>query len=223
MAESIYHRAMQFRLSALMFLQYAALGLWCVTLPTFLRASPHEGGLNLSSQQTGWLYATFALAAAIAPLIAGLLADTLFATQKVLAVLHLAGAVLLLLIFRTCTVHQADLELTFQKLAFVEPAGSEELWHTLWEREALHEYLRSPETYRQPRMSYPPAMEKALAWIGLSRIPFGDVSFPGKWQSVDEANARLSEIDAAIAPALERVRAHPQLVAEAASAFRPLF
>ena len=72
---------LRLRLSVLMFLQYAALGGWCVTLPSFLRASPNDGGLSLSGQQVGWLYATFAIAAILSPLVAGLLADTLFSTS----------------------------------------------------------------------------------------------------------------------------------------------
>ena len=42
--------ALRLRLSALMFLQYAALGSWCVTFPSLLRALPNDGGLNLSGQ-----------------------------------------------------------------------------------------------------------------------------------------------------------------------------
>ena len=101
---------LRLRLSVLMLLQYGSLGLWCVTLATFLKASPHEGGLNFTGQQVAWLYATFAIAAAISPLIAGLLADQLFATQKVLFVLHLIGAGLLAAIFGVSARHRAAAE-----------------------------------------------------------------------------------------------------------------
>ena len=35
------------QLSVMMFLQYAVLGVWGVTLPTFLMAAPHEGAFCL--------------------------------------------------------------------------------------------------------------------------------------------------------------------------------
>src|SRR5262245_20877155 len=84
------------RLSLVVFLQYAILGLWAVTLPTFLKSPPNEGGLSLPARDVGLLYGTLALGATIAPLFVGLLADRLFATERVLAVLHFVGAMLLL-------------------------------------------------------------------------------------------------------------------------------
>src|SRR3954470_14657020 len=88
-------RSLWLRLAGLMFVQYFVMGLWAVTLAAFLMGSPHEGGLNLSARHVGLIYGTSALAATLSPLFVGLLADRLFATQRVLAVLHLAGAVLL--------------------------------------------------------------------------------------------------------------------------------
>ncbi len=83
----------------MMFLQYAILGVWGVTLPTFLMAPPHEGGLSLSGQQVGLLFATFAIAAMGTPFVVGLLADRWFASQRLYAVLHLLGAVVLVFVF----------------------------------------------------------------------------------------------------------------------------
>ena len=82
--------SMKARLSAMMFLQYGIWGAWYVTLGTWL-----SGGLHLSGQQIGWAAGTTALGAIFAPFFVGMVADKLFATQKVLAALHLAGAVLL--------------------------------------------------------------------------------------------------------------------------------
>jgi nucleoside transporter len=82
--------SMKARLSAMMFLEYGIWGAWYVTLGTWL-----GGGLHLSGQQIGWAAGTTALGAIFAPFFVGLVADKLFATQKVLAVLHLGGAALL--------------------------------------------------------------------------------------------------------------------------------
>ena len=53
--------SLRLRLSLLMFLQYAILGLWAVTLPTFLKSPPNEGGLALPARDVGLLYGTLAL------------------------------------------------------------------------------------------------------------------------------------------------------------------
>ncbi|MBX7103748.1 MAG: MFS transporter [Gemmataceae bacterium] len=93
---------MRTRLAAMMFLQYFIMGVWNVTLPTFLMAPPHEGGLALSGQQVGLLYATHAVAGSIAPFLVGLLADRFFEAQRVLGMLHIGGAGVLLTMNRYC-------------------------------------------------------------------------------------------------------------------------
>ena len=100
--------SLRLRLSLLMFLQYAILGLWAVTLPTFLKSPPNEGGLALPARDVGLLYGTLALGATVAPLFVGLLADRLFATQRVLAVLHSIGAILLIAAAHTCEKHRDE-------------------------------------------------------------------------------------------------------------------
>jgi nucleoside transporter len=169
------------------------------------------------------LYATFAIAAILSPLIAGLLADTLFSTQRVLAMLHIAGAVLLFLIFHKCLSHRGEMDLVFRKLAFVEPAGSEELWHCLWEREAIESYLESPGSQRPAARQIPPSVVRALNWLGLNRVNMGDTSFVGHWNSPAEASARLEVLNREISPALDRIRQHPELIAQRDRAFMPLF
>jgi NHS family xanthosine MFS transporter len=49
----------------------------------------------MTGKQTGWIYATLPLACIVAPLVAGQLADSWFATKWILGVAHLIGAVLL--------------------------------------------------------------------------------------------------------------------------------
>ena len=78
------------RLGTLMFLQYFVWGAWYVTLGAFLAL-----GLHFSGSQVGWAAGTTAIGAIVAPFFVGLVADRYFATQRTLAMLHLAGSVLL--------------------------------------------------------------------------------------------------------------------------------
>jgi nucleoside transporter len=78
------------RLSVMMFLEYAIWGAWLPILFPFLQG--HRGFTN---DEIGAMFAVGAVGAIVAPFIAGQIADRLFATQKFLGVLHLAGAVLM--------------------------------------------------------------------------------------------------------------------------------
>jgi nucleoside transporter len=80
------------RLSAMMFLQFFIWGAWFVTLGTYLLQ-----GLQFTGTQTAQAYSTMPWGAIVAPFLVGMVADRFFAAEKVLGVLHLAGAVLLYL------------------------------------------------------------------------------------------------------------------------------
>src|SRR5262249_2348738 len=78
------------KLKIMMFLQYAVWGSWFVSMGGYL-----GGALGFTGEQIGAMYATTAIAAMISPLYIGYLADKMFATEKMIAALHLIGAVLL--------------------------------------------------------------------------------------------------------------------------------
>jgi nucleoside transporter len=78
------------RLCLMMFLNYVIWGSWYVTIGTYLTAN-----LKFTGTETGAVFGTTALASMISPFFIGLIADRFFSTEKVLAVLHLLGAVIL--------------------------------------------------------------------------------------------------------------------------------
>jgi nucleoside transporter len=94
------------RLSAMMFGQYVIIGAWSVPLATYMRALPSEGGLGFSATQISWIYSASAFVGLFAPLMLGLLADRLFAAQRLLGILHLAGAGILFAAGRFCAGQQ---------------------------------------------------------------------------------------------------------------------
>jgi nucleoside transporter len=81
------------RLSVMMFLQYFVWGAWFVTFGFYIFSNTGEEGAKIFREGfIGVAYGTAAIGGIIAPFIVGLIADRFFASERILAVLHLAGA-----------------------------------------------------------------------------------------------------------------------------------
>jgi len=89
---------MKSRLGLMMFLQFFVWGGWFVTMGSYLGAT-----LSASGAQIAQAFSTQSWGAIIAPFIVGLVADRYFNAERVLALIHLAGGALLILLARQGT------------------------------------------------------------------------------------------------------------------------
>lgn len=90
--------SIRFRLSVMMLLEYMVWGAWYPDFSAYLGSV-----LRLGDAQVGGLYSLLPIGCMVAPFFAGQLADRYVPTDKLLAVLHLLGAIPLVAMARTGT------------------------------------------------------------------------------------------------------------------------
>ncbi len=81
--------SLKLKLSLFMFLQYFIWSSWYMTLGSYL------GTLNFTGTEIGASYGAFAWGAILSPFIVGLIADRFFASEKIIAVLGVAGGLVM--------------------------------------------------------------------------------------------------------------------------------
>ncbi len=81
--------SLKIKLSLFMFLQYFIWSSWYMTLGSYL------GTLSFSGMEIGACYGAFAWGAILSPFIVGLIADRFFASEKIIAVLGIAGGLVM--------------------------------------------------------------------------------------------------------------------------------
>lgn len=84
------NKMLQAKLSTMMFLEFFIWGAWYSTIAVYMTAHGMES-------LTHWPFTVNPIAAIIAPFFVGLIADRYFATEKVLGILHILGAVFMFL------------------------------------------------------------------------------------------------------------------------------
>ena len=82
------------RMSAMMFLQYWPLGIWGVTVGTYIAANTGDEGTRIfSAGFVGYSTAAGAIGSLLSPVVVGFLSDRYFAAQRLLALMHVGCAV----------------------------------------------------------------------------------------------------------------------------------
>lgn len=85
--------AMMIRMSAMMFLQYWPLGVWGVTVGTYIAANTGKQGAGIfSAGFVGYSTAAGAIGSLLSPVIVGFLSDRYFAAQRLVALMHVVCA-----------------------------------------------------------------------------------------------------------------------------------
>lgn len=86
-------KALKFRLSTLSFLEFFVWGAWLISLGSYA-----GNNLGFDGVQIGSFFATMGIASVFMPALMGIVADKWIPAQKLLGLLHLVGAVLLVVV-----------------------------------------------------------------------------------------------------------------------------
>lgn len=174
---------LRFRLSLMMFLEYAIWGAWAPVLWPYLVSAP-PNGLGLSPQQAALLFGLLPLACILAPFTGGQVADRWVPTQWFLAFAQLAGGIFLLIAAKTqgfgnimlvfglyCLLFAPTLALTnslaFHHLKDEKAFGGIRVWGTIgWIVAGL------VLTFWR-KIGTPPGMADCLLLAGISSIIMG--------------------------------------------------
>lgn len=108
------HPFVRTRLSVMMFLEFLLWASWYVPIGGYMNTA-----LGFTGPEIGWIYATTAIGAILSPMFVGYVADRLFATERVLGVLHLLGAVCLFLAANQTTFWPLMILLVVNALCFM--------------------------------------------------------------------------------------------------------
>ena len=216
--------ALRLRLSTLMFLQYAALGSWCVTLPSLLLRSAERW--RAESIRTADRLVVRHFCDRGDPVSIDRRAfgrHAFFDAARAGRIAH-CRRLLLVLDFSPVPfssrrdgsgVSQIGVRRARgQRRALALSLGARINRVVSWS----HQAVSRPQCASSPRTS-----ARAPNWLGLNRVKMGDTSFVGHWNSPAEATARLDVLNREIGPALDRIRQHPELIAQRDCAFLPLF
>ena len=87
-------RSIALRLSVMMFLQYAVWGIWLPVIARYLAAPSAEGGLAFKGWQIGLILGLAGSIGALTAPFLGQMADRWFSTERLMAVLIVAGGVI---------------------------------------------------------------------------------------------------------------------------------
>ncbi len=110
-------RSLHFRLSVLMFLEYAIWGSWHPILSIHLRE------LGFSGDRIGWIYNAMGFGAVLAALGAGHLADRVLPLERVLAIAHAASGAAFLAASRATSFKPLFAAMLVQAILFAPTAG----------------------------------------------------------------------------------------------------
>ncbi len=126
---------LRIKLSVMMFLQYFV---WGIVAARCSASRSGTNGVNLDAREIGWVFTVYGFGAILGPFVIGQLADRYFATEKVMAVCHLVGGLLLIvtayatgfwpifgLLFLYCNLYMPTMGLsnsiTFRNLGEAQP------------------------------------------------------------------------------------------------------